>query len=245
MDEAPDVAQAPPLCGRLDAAGGGGTAHQQRGGRPAGPPGAAQAGGGPGRARLRRRAYDARGCYEAIHAKGARAAIPPREGSTLRGDEYLRDRNANLRQVREHGAAGWKKKAKYHRRSLAETAISRTRTLSSDKLRAREAERQKTGVMVRCAALNRMTELGMPLNYAARGRVGEQTCRLPDLCNNAWRPSMVGTKWIARRGCRLSQGTPTTIRETHYSAGIWIQWSFRSVDDLRISRARTRSRGRT
>jgi hypothetical protein len=111
-------------------------------------------------------AYDARGCYEAIHAKGARAVIPPRKGSTLWGDEYLRDRNANLRQVREHGAAGWKKKVKYHRRSLAETAIFRIKTLLSDKLRSREVERQKTEVMVRCAALNRMTELGMPHSYA-------------------------------------------------------------------------------
>jgi hypothetical protein len=69
--------------------------------------------------------------------------------------------------VREHGAAGWKKKAKYHRLSLAETAIFRIKTLFTDKLRSREVERQKTEVMVRCVALNRMNELGMPRSYAA------------------------------------------------------------------------------
>ena len=111
-------------------------------------------------------AYDARGCYRAIREKGARAVIPPRKGSVLWEDEYLEDRNANLRQVREHGAAAWKKKAKYHRRSLAETAIFRFKTLFSDKLRSREVERQRTEVMVRCVALNRMTELGMPRSYA-------------------------------------------------------------------------------
>jgi hypothetical protein len=107
-------------------------------------------------------AYDARGCYEAIHARGARAIIPPRKGSTLWDDEALKDRNANLRQVRRHGAAGWKKRAKYHRRSLVETAIFRLKALFTDRLRSREVERQRTEVIVRCAALNRMTSLGMP-----------------------------------------------------------------------------------
>jgi hypothetical protein len=110
-------------------------------------------------------AYDARGCYKAIREKGARAVIPPRKGSTLWADEYLRDRNANLRRVREHGIEAWKKEAKYHRRSLVETAVFRFKALFSDRLRSREVERQKAEVMVRCAALNRMTQLGMPKSY--------------------------------------------------------------------------------
>jgi hypothetical protein len=111
-------------------------------------------------------AYDARGCYEAIRAKGVRAVIPPRKGSTLWEDESFKDRNANLRGVRRHGPAGWKKKANYHRRSLAETAVFRLKAIFTDRLRSREVERQKTQVMVRCAALNRMTGLGMPKSYA-------------------------------------------------------------------------------
>ena len=111
-------------------------------------------------------AYDARACYKAIHAKGARAVIPPRKGSTVRADEYLKDRNANLRRVREHGVEKWKKEAKYHRRSLAETAVFRFKALFSDRLRSREVERQRTEVMVRCVAMNRMTSLGMPRSYA-------------------------------------------------------------------------------
>jgi hypothetical protein len=63
-------------------------------------------------------------------------------------------RNANLRQVQKIGAEGWKRKAKYHRRSLIETAIFRLKTLFSEKLRAREDERQRTEVMARCLALN-------------------------------------------------------------------------------------------
>ena len=111
-------------------------------------------------------AYDSRECYRAIHARGARAVIPPRKGSVRWKDEYLRDRNANLRGVERLGTAGWKRKAKYHRRSLVETAIFRLKTLFSDKLRSREVERQRTEVLVRCAALNRMTGLGMPRSHA-------------------------------------------------------------------------------
>jgi hypothetical protein len=111
-------------------------------------------------------AYDARGCYQAIRQRGGRAVIPPRKGSVLWKDEYLKDRNSNLRQVEKLGAKGWKRKVNYHRRSLVETAIFRLKTLFSDRLRARAVERQRTEVMVRCLALNRMTKLGMPQSYA-------------------------------------------------------------------------------
>jgi hypothetical protein len=110
-------------------------------------------------------AYDSRECYKAIHELGARPVIPPRKGSVLWGDDYLADRNANLRQVRKLGAKGWKRKAKYHRRSLVETAIFRLKALFTDRLRSREVGRQRTEVLVRCRALNRMTGLGMPDSY--------------------------------------------------------------------------------
>jgi hypothetical protein len=111
-------------------------------------------------------AYDSRECYKSLYQRGARAVIPPRKGSVVWADEYLRDRNRNLQQVERLGAKGWKRKAKYHRRSLVETAIFRLKTIFSDRLRARELERQRTEVMIRCRALNRMTELGMPESYA-------------------------------------------------------------------------------
>jgi hypothetical protein len=111
-------------------------------------------------------AYDARSCYKAIHAKGARAVIPPRKGSTLWADRIPEGYNANLRRVREHGVETWKKEAKYHRRSLAKTAVFRFKDLFSDKLRSRKVERQRTEVVVRCVAMNRMTSLGMPWSYA-------------------------------------------------------------------------------
>ena len=110
-------------------------------------------------------AYDSRECYKAIDQCQARAIIPPRKGSTLWADKYLKQRNQNLRGVRKLGVKGWKKKSGYHRRSLVETAIYRLKTLFADKLKSREGDRQVTEVMTRCLALNRMTELGMPKSY--------------------------------------------------------------------------------
>ena len=120
----------------------------------------------PGARILADGAYDSRQCYQAIYERGAHAIIPPRKGSVLWSDAYLRQRNANLRGVQKLGANGWKRQMNYHRRSLVETAIFRLKTIFTDKLRAREVARQRTEVLIRCRALNRMTGLGMPDSYA-------------------------------------------------------------------------------
>jgi hypothetical protein len=112
-------------------------------------------------------AYDSRACYRAIHGRGARAIIPPRSGSTLWQDEYLKDRNRNLRGVERHGLKGWKKRTGYHRRSLVEAAFFRLKTIFTERLRSRRDDTQATEAMIRCAALNRMTSLGMPDSYKA------------------------------------------------------------------------------
>lgn len=111
-------------------------------------------------------AYDFHDCYAAIHGRGARSVIPPKKRARVRGGEEFRDRDAAVLRGREVGREEWKKEAGYHRRSLAETAMMRLKTIFSDKLKAREWRRQETELRVRCAALNRMTGLGMPQSYA-------------------------------------------------------------------------------
>jgi hypothetical protein len=110
-------------------------------------------------------AYDFQGCYKAIHATGARAVIPPQRRARVRGGAEFGDRNAAVARGREVGRDEWKKEAGYHRRSLAETAMMRFKTIFSDRLKAREWRRQETELRVRCAAMNRMTSLGMPQSY--------------------------------------------------------------------------------
>ena len=111
-------------------------------------------------------AYDFQDCYQAIHARGARSVIPPQVRARIRSGPEFGDRNAAVLRGREVGRDGWKREAGYHRRSLAETAMMRLKTIFSDKLKAREWRRQETELRLRCAAMNRMTQLGMPRSYA-------------------------------------------------------------------------------
>src|SRR5438105_4238416 len=110
-------------------------------------------------------ASDSRACYRAIHQRGARAIIPPRSGSRRWQDEYLKDRNRNLRGIEKHGVKGWKKRSGYHRRSLVETAFFRLKTIFSERLRSRRDDTQAAEAVIRCMALNRMTSLGLPDSY--------------------------------------------------------------------------------
>ena len=111
--------------------------------------------------------YDYATCYEEIAKRKARAVIPPRRTAKMNPqDERFRARDSNLRQIRKLGRKKWKKKSKYHRRSLVETGFCRIKTIFGEKLSARKFENQATEMFVRCAALNRMTHLGMPKSKA-------------------------------------------------------------------------------
>ena len=56
----------------------------------------------------------------------------------------------------------WKKLVGYHRRSLAETAMFRFKTLFESSLKCRRMTYQKAEVFAKCLAINRMNSLGMP-----------------------------------------------------------------------------------
>ncbi len=114
--------------------------------------------------------YDTRPCYAAIKKRQAKAAIPPQKNAKIwqhgnRKEERL-SRDENLRRIRQVGRKEWKKEVGYHRRSLAETQMFRLKTIFGERVSARRFEGQATQVLVRCAALNRMTQLGMPDSYA-------------------------------------------------------------------------------
>lgn len=115
-------------------------------------------------------AYDSRNCYDALRDRGARAAIPPCKGARIwqhgntKGERHIRDEN--LRAIRRIGRAGWKRESDYHRRSLAETQVFRVKMIFGERVRARSFAGQAAQLLVRCAALNRMTHLGMPDSYA-------------------------------------------------------------------------------
>lgn len=112
-------------------------------------------------------AYDFRVCYEAIYAKQAEAIIPPKQRAVLHKAACMQARNQNIKRVKKLGPQKWKKRSGYHRRSLVETAFYRLKKIFSDRLRSKRTDSQDAEMMIRCAALNRMTSLGMADSYAA------------------------------------------------------------------------------
>jgi Transposase DDE domain len=114
--------------------------------------------------------YDKRNCYEAIRGRKANVAIPPRRDAKIwqhgNSQEERLIRDENLRRIRRVGRKQWKQEVGYHRRSLAETQMFRVKMIFGDRVSARQFAGQATQVLVRCAALNTMTHLGMPNSYA-------------------------------------------------------------------------------
>lgn len=116
-------------------------------------------------------AYDKRKVYDSLnaHSPAVTILIPPRKNARIwkhGNTKAVRlKRDENLRSIRKHGRKEWKKESGYHVRSLAETAMFRLKTIFGDELSARLLETQTTQALVRCAALNKMTRLGMPQSY--------------------------------------------------------------------------------
>jgi hypothetical protein len=120
--------------------------------------------------------YDQRPCYEFLgkrqkeQKQELKVTIPPRRGARIwqhgsaKGQRLARDEN--LRRIRAVGRKKWKQESGYHRRSLAETAMSRYKRIVGEKLKAREFARQTTEAFVGVLILNKMTAIGMPQSYA-------------------------------------------------------------------------------
>jgi len=116
-------------------------------------------------------AYDKRKVYDALnqHSPEVEILIPPRKNARIwqHGNSKLErlKRDENLRYMRKYGRQRWKDDSGYHMRSLAETAMFRLKTVFGAELSARLLTTQTTQALIRCAALNTMTHLGMPQSY--------------------------------------------------------------------------------
>lgn len=119
--------------------------------------------------------YDKKPCYQALQQRqeeqgqALKVTIPPRRGARIwqhgNRKEVRLARDENLRAIRQKGRKRWKQESGYHRRSLAETAMSRFKQIVGDKLQARDFARQVTESFVGVLMLNKMTALGMPQSY--------------------------------------------------------------------------------
>jgi len=121
-------------------------------------------------------AYDRFSCYEEAE-KGSFDMLTPPQKNSRTSEERRRNkkkaspgavqkRDGVILKVREMGRKEWKIAAGYHRRSLAETAMFRIKTILGSKLSTQKVEHQKTEIAIWCKILNKMTELGMPTSVA-------------------------------------------------------------------------------
>lgn len=111
-------------------------------------------------------AYDSFSLNEQILEREAEPVIPPRNNAVqhpeLESNPCYAARNQVIQDVEEQGSKTWKQNNDYHRRSLAETAMFRIKTLFGDRLKSRRFESQAVESFVQSVVLNRITALGMP-----------------------------------------------------------------------------------
>lgn len=110
-------------------------------------------------------AYDGEPVSRAVLAKqpSAQVVVPPHK-SAVHSEACDTQRDEHIRAIEEHGRIGWKKQTDYGLRSYIELAIQRYKGIIGNCMNARALPQQKTEAWVSASALNRMTNLGMPVS---------------------------------------------------------------------------------
>lgn len=113
------------------------------------------------------KAYDSFASHRAILATLATPVIPPRTGAAITPPPTEKDppktRGDAVRRIAEIGAKAWKVETGYHRRSLAETAMARYKSIIGPNLRSRNRDTQITEAAIAVRCINTFTALGMPI----------------------------------------------------------------------------------
>lgn len=115
-------------------------------------------------------AYDKQKVYTKLIERKTASIIPPQHNARIwqhgncKAPPHPRDEA--LRYIRRHGRKKWKRDSRYHRRSKAENAMYRFKTLFGSSLWARTLENQRVEARIKSRVLNRMVALGMPESYA-------------------------------------------------------------------------------
>lgn len=110
-------------------------------------------------------AYDGQPTYDTVtrHSAGAAIVIPPRTNA-VEGQEAdpTSQRNKHVATINAGGRMKWQAATGYGKRSLAETAIGRYKSIIGRRLRARTFGAQQTEVAIGCTVLNRMLACARP-----------------------------------------------------------------------------------
>ncbi|WP_029525610.1 IS5 family transposase [Polaromonas glacialis] len=109
-------------------------------------------------------AYDSQAARAAIAGCGALALTPPVEGAVHwpASQAGASERNAAIDHIAQSVKQDWKDKSGYHCRSLVENLMYRLKTLTGDRLWARDVDVQDAEVAVRVGIINPMMVLARP-----------------------------------------------------------------------------------
>lgn len=110
-------------------------------------------------------AYDQHRCYGAVLERGGTPVIPPRDNAVKWDETHPRTETVIAGQT-DTGRQNWKRRAGYHRRSLAETAMYRYKQFIGSSLRACRFDTQRVEAYTAIAVLNRLNTLGMPQQFS-------------------------------------------------------------------------------
>lgn len=110
-------------------------------------------------------AYDAKNCWNWAAENEVRGVFPPRKDAKIKihgnSDDEPTERDEHIRLRRRVGKKKWKKKTKYSRRSIAETAMYRFKTLLGEYLSSRWFPNQVAEAAIKCRVLNMMATPAM------------------------------------------------------------------------------------
>ncbi|MDD5411782.1 MAG: transposase [Methylobacter sp.] len=110
-------------------------------------------------------AYDGEPVSQAVLNKqpNAQVVVPPHKNAVCSGAcDTQRDRHIQI--IAEQGRIAWPRKTGYNLRSYVELAMQRYKRIFGNTMKALALPQQKTEAWISASALNRMTNLGMPVS---------------------------------------------------------------------------------
>ena len=116
-------------------------------------------------------AYDSHSLYIKTIKQRINLIVPPPKHARFHGyvregelvdDKGWEKRNTYVRECKKLGKSEWKKRVGYHKRSLAETTMSRLKITFGDKLKSKKRKNQIAETRVRILLLNLFTSYGLP-----------------------------------------------------------------------------------
>jgi len=110
-------------------------------------------------------AYDGEPVSQAVLSRqpDAKIIIPPHK-TAVRSEAGDTQRDQHIKDIAEKGRITWQRETSYNLRSHVELAMQRYKRIFGNAMKARALPQQKTEARISASALNRMTNLGMPIS---------------------------------------------------------------------------------